>query len=543
VGELQISCTANQSGSVEVAESREDHRTAAPAEDFKMDPAAMQLQLLVMAKQMEMLSRELERMQRKASPDNKRMRSEVGSGNSGQREGDDNQVRGSSSNFHGVGLANESNNASEFASCLAEPFATTSEEWQLVHPKHKRKQRSVDALNAEITQLITPGVAQNGHGSPSEVNFLAACGVLPQRRQEVVTLPVKATSKWGRRQWDPGRHWDPGIHQPINGYLVREAPKTGRLVYEALAPPDEDQALMGSPVEETIQLCLWARPYHKFGYPTGEHVWSRAVAIVPMRPQRLPKRAEAAPEVGQVKTVRTPRKRSNSTEHTQSAQRKQSDKKPRTHRHLTGTVGKGTGQGDTNTGQHEGVSDGYSRLAELSTTKTHGMLGDTNSHTNMVIDLNTIDTISYNDTTDPNMIIDLNTLDTVSYNDNTDTNMVIDLNTTGTISYQDNTDTNRVIDLNTIDTISYNDNTDTNMVIDLNTTGNISYHDNTDTNRVIDLNTINTISYKDNTDTNMVIDPNTIDTVSYNDNTDTNRVIDLNTGDTISYNDNTVLIW
>ena len=98
VGELQISCTANQSGSVEVTESREDHRTAAPAKDFKMNPAAMQLQLLVMAKQMEMLSRELERMQRKASPDNKRMRSEVGTGNSGQREGDDNQVRGSSSN-------------------------------------------------------------------------------------------------------------------------------------------------------------------------------------------------------------------------------------------------------------------------------------------------------------------------------------------------------------------------------------------------------------------------------------------------------------
>ena len=93
MGELQISCTTNQSGSVEVAESREDHRSAAPAEDFKdMDPAAMQLQMLVMAKQMEMLSRELERMQRKTSPDNKRMRSEVGSGNSGQREGDDNQV-------------------------------------------------------------------------------------------------------------------------------------------------------------------------------------------------------------------------------------------------------------------------------------------------------------------------------------------------------------------------------------------------------------------------------------------------------------------
>ena len=84
VGELQRSCTANQSRNVEVAESREDHRLAAPAEDFKdMDPAAMQLQMLVMVKQIEMMSRKLERMQRKASPDNKRMRSEVRSGNLG----------------------------------------------------------------------------------------------------------------------------------------------------------------------------------------------------------------------------------------------------------------------------------------------------------------------------------------------------------------------------------------------------------------------------------------------------------------------------
>ena len=87
------------------------------------------------------------------------MQSEVGSGSSGQGEGVDNQVRGSSSNFHSVRLVNESGNASELAYCLAELFATTSEEWQLVHSKHKRKQRSVDALNAEITQLITPGVA------------------------------------------------------------------------------------------------------------------------------------------------------------------------------------------------------------------------------------------------------------------------------------------------------------------------------------------------------------------------------------------------
>ena len=88
----------------------------------------------------------------------------------------------------------------------------------------------------------------------------------------MVTLPVKATNKWGRRQWDSGRHWDPGTPKPINGYQVHEEPKTERLVHEALAQPEEDKASMGSPVEETIQLCLWARPYHKFGYPTGEHV-------------------------------------------------------------------------------------------------------------------------------------------------------------------------------------------------------------------------------------------------------------------------------
>ena len=38
-----------------------------------------------------------------------------------------------------------------------------------MRPKHTRKQRSFDALNAEITQPITPGVAQNGYGPPSEV--------------------------------------------------------------------------------------------------------------------------------------------------------------------------------------------------------------------------------------------------------------------------------------------------------------------------------------------------------------------------------------
>jgi hypothetical protein len=49
--------------------------------------------------------------------------------------------------------------------------------------------------------------------------------------------------------------------------------------------------------------------------------------------------------------------------------------KPMTHRRLTGTVGKVTRQGVTRTGHNEDASDGYSRLAELSALKTHGMLG------------------------------------------------------------------------------------------------------------------------------------------------------------------------
>jgi hypothetical protein len=47
-------------------------------EDIKaMDPTAMQLQMLFMANQMAMMTRELERLQTKASPDNKRKRSKV----------------------------------------------------------------------------------------------------------------------------------------------------------------------------------------------------------------------------------------------------------------------------------------------------------------------------------------------------------------------------------------------------------------------------------------------------------------------------------
>ena len=327
-------------------------------------------------------------MQTKASPDNKRTRSEVGSGNSGQLEGDVNKVGGSSSTVHSDDLGNESDNASELVYCLAEPSDTTSEEWQVVRPKHTRKQRSFDALNAEITQPITPGVAQNGYGPPSEANFLAACGVLPQRRQETATLPVKATNKWGRRQWDPGRHWDPDIPQPINGYLVHGAPKPGCLVYEVLAQPEEDKASMGSPVEETIQLCLWARPYHKFGYPTGEHVWSRAVAIVPTLPQRLRQPGDTMLAVGQGEAIRAPMKNEKALEPTKTVQGKQVYTKITTCGRPSGTVGKGVGQGVWNTGvmytgQTGTVSVGYPRLAAQRVPKPPGLLGDTSSSSDL----------------------------------------------------------------------------------------------------------------------------------------------------------------
>jgi hypothetical protein len=73
-------------------------------------------------------------------------------------------------------------------------------------------------------------------------------------------------------------------------------------------------------------------------------------------------------------------KNGTSNSYTQLDQGKQRYKKPTTHRRLTGTVGKGTGQGVINTGQNEDVSDVYSRIVELSALKTHGMLGVTNRH-------------------------------------------------------------------------------------------------------------------------------------------------------------------
>ena len=95
---------------------------------------------------------------------------------------------------------------------------------------------------------------------------------------------------------------------------------------------------MGSPVEDTIRLCLWARLYHKFGYPTSENVWSCAVAIVPTRPQLLLKPGETALEVGQAEASRTPMKNGNALEPTKTDQGKQRYIKPTTLRRLTGTV-------------------------------------------------------------------------------------------------------------------------------------------------------------------------------------------------------------
>ena len=99
-----------------------------------------------------------------------------------------------------------------------------------------------------------------------------------------------------------------------NGYMVHEAPKPGRLVYESLAPLREDAASEESTVEETNQLCIWPRPHHKFGYPTGEHVWSRAVAIVPSLPQRFRQPRETMLEVEPVEDIRAPMKNAKALE-------------------------------------------------------------------------------------------------------------------------------------------------------------------------------------------------------------------------------------
>jgi hypothetical protein len=313
------------------------------------------------------MTKELERMQTRSSPDNKRKRSEVGLGTQGRSEGEDHQVRGLSSDVGSGDLGNESDNESEIAYCLADPLAPTSEEWQIVHPKHTRKQRSVDVHTAEKIQLNRSGAAQSGYGPPSEASFLAAYGVLPSVPQAAGVLPVYSANG-GRRQWDPGKRWDPGIPKITNGYMVHEVPRTRRLVYESLASPQEDAASDGSTEEETIQLCIWARPHHKFGYPTGAHVWSRAVAIVPTLPQRSRQPRETTLEVEPVEDSRALMKNAKALETTKMDQGQQVYTEHRTCRQLAGNVGTGVGHGIGNTGvmytgQNGTVSDGYSRLA------------------------------------------------------------------------------------------------------------------------------------------------------------------------------------
>jgi hypothetical protein len=71
-------------------------------------------------------------------------------------------------------------------------------------------------------------------------------------------------------------------------------------------------------------------------------------------------------------------------EPTKPNQGQQRHTKLMTCRLLSGTVGKGVGQGVWNTGvmytgQTENVSDGYSKIAEQRVPKPQGLLGDTTS--------------------------------------------------------------------------------------------------------------------------------------------------------------------
>ena len=195
---------ADRSDTAHTAPVAAEGETMMSMNDFQgMDSAAMQQQMLFMASQMAKMTKELERLQTKSSPDNKRKRGDVGLGSRGRSEEDD-QVRGLYSEKGSGGLGDFDDNEHELSYLLAESFAPTSGEWQLVRPKHMRKQGSVDAHTDAIAPLNRTGADQSGHGLPSEVSFLAACGVLPPSQQEAVILPAHSTNR-ERRQWDPGK--------------------------------------------------------------------------------------------------------------------------------------------------------------------------------------------------------------------------------------------------------------------------------------------------------------------------------------------------
>jgi hypothetical protein len=135
-----------------------------------------------------------------------------------------------------------------------------------------------------------------------------------------------------------------------NGYMVHELARTGRLVYESLASPQEDTASEWGTEEETIQLCIRARPRHQFGYPTGEQVWSREVAIVTTLPQYSRKPRETTLEMEPVEDSRALMRNAKALETPKTDQGQQVYSKLSTCRRLAGNVGTGVGHRVCNTG-------------------------------------------------------------------------------------------------------------------------------------------------------------------------------------------------
>jgi hypothetical protein len=158
--------------------------------------------------------------------------------------------------------------------------------------------------------------------------------------------------------------------------------------------------------------------------------------IVPTRPQLLPKPGETSLEVGQAESSRTRMKNGNGLVPTKTDLGKQRYTKPTTHRRLSGTADKRVRQGVRNTGvrytgQNEDVSDGYSRIAEQRAPKPHGMLGDTNSHSDLYGTFSptgfyTMRSLIRLETNDKDMVLDSN---------NMGTNRISTISTSSTIDH------------------------------------------------------------------------------------------------------------
>ena len=111
-------------------------------------------------------------------------------------------------------------------------------------------------------------------------------------------------------------------------------------------------------------------------------------------------------------------------------------------------MGKGTGPGGMNKGQHKGVSDGNATQRGKERILTHKTIGDRDDYnqgnhslyteSNMVIDLNTSDITYYKNTTDMNRVTDVNTSDTILYS------LIIDKSShNNTFSHSNNRDNNK----------------------------------------------------------------------------------------------------